>query len=68
MAFPEGSPWAQLILADDDTYMVMAIQAMDRQRAVDALRDVRALHRTYGPPEPTAAVTGGARRPGGQRP
>ena len=52
VAFPEGSPWAQLILADDDTYMVMAIQAMDRQRAVNALREVRALHEKYGPPQP----------------
>ncbi len=52
VAFPEGSPWAQLILADDDTYMVMAIQAMDRQRAVNALREVRALHEKYRPPQP----------------
>jgi hypothetical protein len=54
VAFPEGSPWAQLILADDDTYMAMAIQAMDRQRAVDALRKIRALHEKYRPPRPPA--------------
>ncbi len=54
IAFPDGSPWAQLILADDETHMVMAIQAMDRQRAVDALRAVRELHDRYGPPTPPA--------------
>lgn len=52
IAFPGGSPWAQLILADDETHMVMAIQAMDRQRAVDALRAVRELHAKYRPPTP----------------
>jgi hypothetical protein len=52
VAFPDGSPWAQLILIDDDTYLVMAIQAMDRQRAVDALREVRALHAKYRPAVP----------------
>lgn len=52
IAFPGGSPWAQLILADDETHMVMAIQAMDKQRAVDALRVVRELHARFGPPIP----------------
>ena len=49
VAFPEGSHWAQLLLADDETYPVTAIQAMDRQRAVDALRQIRALHTQYAP-------------------
>ncbi len=50
IAFPEGSVWAQLELADDEVMSVMAIQAMDKQRAVDALREVRALHDRYAPP------------------
>lgn len=50
IAFPEGSVWAQLELADDEVMSVMAIQGMDKQRAVDALREVRALHDRYAPP------------------
>lgn len=50
VAFPESSPWAQVILADDEYVSVMAIQAMDKQRAVDALREVRTLQAQYGPP------------------
>lgn len=50
IAFPPGSVWAQLELADDEVMSVMAIQGMDKQRAVDALREVRALHDRYAPP------------------
>ena len=52
IAFPPGSPWAQLILADDEAHPVMAIQVMDRQRAVEGLRAVRDLFDYYGPPLP----------------
>ena len=52
IAFPEGSNWAQLILPDDETHAVMAIQAMDRSRAVTSLRQVRALHARYAPAAP----------------
>lgn len=56
IAFPEGSPWAQLILPDDEMHPVMAIQAMDRGRAVEALKAVRELHAKFAPepPAPTA--------------
>jgi len=50
VAFPESSPWAQLILADDEYISIMAIQAMDKQRAVESLREVRDLQASYGPP------------------
>ena len=50
VAFPEGAHWAQLLLADDERYPVMAIQAMDRERAVVALRRLRGLMTQYGPP------------------
>lgn len=50
IAFPEGSVWAQLELADDEVMSVMAIQAMDKERAVVALREVRALYDHYAPP------------------
>ena len=52
VAFPEGSHWAQLLLADDERYPVMAIQALDRERAVAALRRVRELMAQYAPPPP----------------
>ena len=52
LAFPEGSNWAQLEMADDELMPVMAIQAIDRQRAVTALRTARALIEKYAPPLP----------------
>lgn len=52
IAFPEGSHWAQVILADDETYPMMAIQAMDKQRAVQALKAVRTLHEAHAPAPP----------------
>ena len=58
VAFPGGSQWAQLILPDDETHPVMAIQAMDRGRAVESLRQVRALHAQYAPQMPKAPEVG----------
>jgi hypothetical protein len=53
IAFPPGAHWAQAVLADDETHPLMAIQAMDRDRAVEALRAIRALHARYAPAAPT---------------
>jgi len=55
IAYPQGAPWAQLLLPEDEAKPVMAIQAMDRGRAVQALEGVRALQAKYGltPPAPT---------------
>ena len=68
IAYPQGANWAQLMMPDDETKPIMAIQAMDRGRAVTALEAVRELQTTYGPPPPTpspAAVRVDARtRPG----
>lgn len=50
VAYPQGANWAQLQMPDDEVKPVMAIQAMDRGRAVKALEDVRALQATYAPP------------------
>jgi hypothetical protein len=47
VSFPDGSPWVQLELADDDRIAVLAIQASDGPRAVTAvraLRDLQARH------------------------
>jgi hypothetical protein len=40
------------MMPDDEVKPVMAIQAMDRGRAVKALEEVRALQATYAPPPP----------------
>ena len=44
VAFPDGASWARLELIGDDYLPVLAIQAVDGQRAVDGIRQVRALH------------------------
>lgn len=44
VAFPDGAPWARLDLPDYEYVPVMAVQAVDGQRAVDAIRRLRALH------------------------
>ncbi|GAA2859059.1 PH domain-containing protein [Pseudonocardia halophobica] len=44
VAFPDGASWARLDLPDYEYLPVLAIQAVERQHAVDAIRTVRALH------------------------
>ncbi|SDF06108.1 PH domain-containing protein [Pseudonocardia oroxyli] len=44
VGFPDGASWARLDLPDYEYLPVLAIQAVDRQHAVDAIRKVRALH------------------------
>jgi hypothetical protein len=44
VAFPDGASWARLDLPDDEYLPVLAIQAVDGQRAVDAITRLRALH------------------------
>ncbi|MDQ2848818.1 MAG: PH domain-containing protein [Actinomycetota bacterium] len=58
ITFPEGAHWPLLILADDETYPIVAIQAMDRNNAVDALKTLRGLFDRYATnrPEPTPAA------------
>jgi len=47
VSFPDGSPWARIDLPDDEYVPVMAIQAVDGQRAVHAIRALRELHSRY---------------------
>ena len=56
ISFPQGAQWALLRLPDDETHPVMAIQLLDRGRAVESLKKVRALHEKYAPapPQPPA--------------
>lgn len=45
ISFPDGASWARLELPEDEYYSVMAIQAVDRERAVLAVRALRRLHK-----------------------
>ncbi|MCV2491917.1 PH domain-containing protein [Geodermatophilus sp. YIM 151500] len=42
--FDRHSPWASLLLADDDEVSLFAVQAADKERAVRAVEGLRALH------------------------
>jgi hypothetical protein len=41
--FNRGAPWATLDLQDDDAVAVMAVQAADKEYAVEAVRGLRTL-------------------------
>lgn len=45
VSFPDGASFARLELPEDEYYTVLAVQAVDREHAVDAVRALRALHR-----------------------
>ena len=45
VGFPDGAPWARLELPQDEYVPVVAIQAMDGERAVSAIRELRAWYR-----------------------
>jgi hypothetical protein len=42
--FDRNSPWATLDLLDDETVSVHALQAADKEYAVEGVRTLRALH------------------------
>ena len=48
VSFPDGAAWARLELPDDEYVPVMAIQSIDGDRAVAAMRELRKLHREHG--------------------
>ena len=54
VSFPAGSRWARIDLPDDEYFPVMAIQAVDKQRAVDAMDTVRSLLARYRPDPSTS--------------
>jgi hypothetical protein len=47
VSFPIGARWARVDLPDDEYVPVMAIQAVDKERAVDAMDTVRGLVARY---------------------
>lgn len=49
LSFPDGAMWARVDIPDDEFINVMAIQSNDRDHAVAAVRQFRALERKYGP-------------------
>ena len=49
VSFPAGHRWARIDLPDDEYIPVMAIQAVDKDRAVDAMDTVRSLLARYRP-------------------
>jgi hypothetical protein len=49
VSFPHGARWARVDLPDDEYVPVMAIQAVDKERAVDAMDRVRGLLVRYRP-------------------
>jgi PH (Pleckstrin Homology) domain-containing protein len=49
VSFPPGARWARLDLPDDEYIPVMAIQAVDKMRAVESMDRVRALVQRYQP-------------------
>ncbi|SDP89458.1 PH domain-containing protein [Actinopolyspora xinjiangensis] len=48
VSFPEGATCARLELPDDEYEPITAIQSFDGERAVRAMRDLRALRREIG--------------------
>jgi hypothetical protein len=47
VSFPRGARWARIDLPDDEYVPVMAIQAVDKNRAIDAMDRVRGLIDQY---------------------
>ncbi|QQQ74467.1 PH domain-containing protein [Saccharothrix sp. 6-C] len=45
VSFPDGASWARLELPDDEYVSIMAVQAVDRDHAVAAVRALRDLHK-----------------------
>jgi Bacterial PH domain len=49
VSFPAGARWARIDLPDDEYIPLMAIQAVDKDRAVEAMDTVRTLLSRYRP-------------------
>ncbi|MGN9812943.1 PH domain-containing protein [Micromonospora sp. BQ11] len=45
--FDRGAPWASLELHDDDLLPMVALQAADKELAVDGVRALRRLHQAH---------------------
>ncbi|UUO00358.1 PH domain-containing protein [Mycolicibacterium novocastrense] len=47
ISFPRGARWARVDLPDDEYIPIMAIQAVDKGRAIDAMDRVRGIVERY---------------------
>jgi hypothetical protein len=56
--FPRGAPWARVELDDDDVVTVLAVQAADKQYALDAVRTLRGLLEAHRAQQPVAPADG----------
>lgn len=54
VSFPAGKRWARLELPDDEYIPLVAIQSADKEHAVQAMRELRALVSRYRPAPPPA--------------
>lgn len=45
VSFPDGAPWARLELPADEYVPIVAVQAVDGEHAVTAMRELRRLRR-----------------------
>lgn len=45
VSFPDGASYARLELPDDEYIVLMAVQSIDGDRAVHAIRELRRLHK-----------------------
>lgn len=52
ISFPDGAPWPSLELHDDETVAVLAIQAVDKEHAVEAVQGLRDLLERSRAPRP----------------
>lgn len=59
VSFPHGARWARLELPDDEYLPLSAIQLVDGERAVAAIRQLRALHQRSLARSTTTDVHGG---------
>jgi len=48
VSFPDGAPWARIELANDEYVPLVAVQAIDGERAVSAMRTLRRIRREAG--------------------
>lgn len=58
LSFPDGAAWARIDLPDDEYIPVLAIQANDREHAVDAVRRFRTLEAKYAPAQTNQGSSG----------
>jgi PH (Pleckstrin Homology) domain-containing protein len=55
--FDRHSPWATLLLRNGEELAVLAVQAADKERALDAVEGLRALHAAATPAEDPSTRT-----------